>query len=190
MRLGFGHSPNKGTIESIENALSGGRLRLYYQPKVDYALGEVVGVEALIRWNHPVLGIRAPAEFLPLIENDDLIIRVGDWVIDTVMKQLDAWQRMGIDLQVSLNISRYQFLHGGFDKRLEQLLVFCRTPLSERSLFLWCFRASSIASGSFSCRETKAFCWFCFLLPRRCNQQQLQRKSGSLQGLPMAPQPA
>jgi len=113
---------NMGTIKRIEKALFENQFELYYQPMVNCARGEVVGVEALIRWDHPVLGIRSPGEFLPLIEHDDTIVRMGDWVINTVMRQLDAWKGEGIDLQVGINISARQFLHDGFEKLLGQLL--------------------------------------------------------------------
>jgi diguanylate cyclase (GGDEF)-like protein len=112
---------NQGLIKRIENALSNKQLVLYYQPKVDCSKGKIIGMEALIRWDHPVLGIRSPAEFLPLIEQDDLIIRIGDWLIDTVVKQLITWQNEGIFFPISINIAARHFLRGNFDKKLQQL---------------------------------------------------------------------
>lgn len=123
---------NLGTIKRIEKALLENQFELYYQPMVNCAQGKVVGVEALIRWDHPVLGIRAPGEFLPLIEHDDTIIRLGDWVINTVMQQLDTWKSEGINLRVGINISARQFLHDGFEKLLGQLLHNYNPELLER----------------------------------------------------------
>lgn len=123
---------NMGTIKRIEKALFENQFELYYQPMVNCARGEVVGVEALIRWDHPVLGIRTPGEFLPLIEHDDTIIRLGDWVIHNVMQQLDVWKSEGIDLRVGINISARQFLHEGFEKLLGQLLYSYNPELLER----------------------------------------------------------
>ena len=70
-----------GLVRKIEDALARGQFILHYQPKVDCLNGRVVGLEALIRWQHPVLGLRMPGEFLPLIEHEDVIIGIGNWVI-------------------------------------------------------------------------------------------------------------
>lgn len=78
---------------------------LYYQPKMELASGRIIGVEALIRWNHPERGLLPPIEFLPVIENSDFEIVLGNWVIDTVLVQLHAWEREGVVLEVSINIS-------------------------------------------------------------------------------------
>ena len=114
---------NQGIIKRIEDALLKEQFELYYQPKIDCVRGQVIGVEALIRWNHPVMGIRSPMEFLPLIERHDLIIRLGDWVLESAMQQLESWQKEGIDLHVSVNVSARQLLHGHFDERLDRLLT-------------------------------------------------------------------
>ena len=91
------------TRERIAAGLAAGQFRLHYQPKVDCRLGRVVGAEALLRWQHPTLGLLAPGEFLPLIEDDPLAVAVGDWVIHDALRQLTAWRREGLELRVSIN---------------------------------------------------------------------------------------
>lgn len=113
---------NHSLLKRIEDALERGQFCLYYQPKVDCRAGEVVGLEALIRWQHPILGIRYPAEFIPLIEHDDVVVRLGEWVIQESIRQMLAWQQQGIVLEISVNISVRQFLRGGFDARLSEIL--------------------------------------------------------------------
>jgi len=81
------------------------QLILYYQPKVDLSDGRVIGLEALIRWQHPREGLLAPGQFLPLIENTPLEIALGEWVTITALAQQQVWQEAGIKLAVSINIS-------------------------------------------------------------------------------------
>jgi diguanylate cyclase (GGDEF)-like protein len=114
---------SRALLKKIQEALDGGQFRLFYQPKVDCRHGKVVGLEALVRWQHPVLGLRAPNEFLPLIEQDDAIIGLGEWVIGEALAQLARWQAEGLELPVSVNIAARQFLRGNFGNRLEQLLA-------------------------------------------------------------------
>lgn len=92
-------------IHRIERALADGEFVLHYQPKVDMRQGQVRGVEALIRWHHPDRGLLAPAEFLPLIEDSDLIVAVGDWVIEAALHQLAVWQNQGLRIAVSVNVA-------------------------------------------------------------------------------------
>lgn len=113
---------NKGIIKRIERALTTDQLCLYYQPKVDCIEGRVIGMEALLRWDHPILGIRSPSEFLPLIEHHDLIIDFGNWVLKNVLQQMEEWHLAGINIPVSLNVSARQFLKGNFEQRLDYLI--------------------------------------------------------------------
>ncbi len=126
---------NQGLLKRIEEALDKGQFVLYYQPKVDCRNGHVVGMEALIRWQHPVLGLRSPGEFLPLIEHDDIIVRLGEWVIAEALRQMALWRESGIDVHVSVNVSARQFLRGGFDDRLAVMLAH-HLPGLERKLEL------------------------------------------------------
>lgn len=81
------------------------QLRLVYQPRVDLASGRCVGTEALLRWRHPVLGEVSPGEFIPLIEHTSLMRDTTAWVIDAAFRQLGDWQRSGLDLILSINVS-------------------------------------------------------------------------------------
>lgn len=114
---------NLGLLNKIEKALERQQFCLYYQPKVDCRAGQVVGLEALLRWQHPILGVRAPGEFLPLIEHDDLIIRLGDWVIAEALEQLERLRQAGFPITISVNVPARQFLRGDFEHRLEALLA-------------------------------------------------------------------
>lgn len=114
---------NQTTIRKIEKALAAGQIELLYQPQIDCRLGKVVGVEALIRWNHPVLGVLAPSEFIPLLEHNDLIITVGEWVIKEALKQLTAWRAAGRDLTMGVNISARQLHQSNFIERLNALIA-------------------------------------------------------------------
>jgi diguanylate cyclase (GGDEF)-like protein len=82
---------------------------LYYQPKMDIATSKIKGVEALIRWNHPVKGVLSPFEFLDLAEEQGLIVEIGNWVIRTACKQAKIWADSGLDINVSVNLSAKQF---------------------------------------------------------------------------------
>jgi diguanylate cyclase (GGDEF)-like protein/PAS domain S-box-containing protein len=110
------------SLESISRALAANEFELYYQPKVNLRLGNVVGVEALIRWQHPTKGLLAPAEFLPFVENHALSVDIGEWVINTAMNQLESWHKVGLHLPISVNISAKQLQQDGFLDCLRQLL--------------------------------------------------------------------
>ncbi len=93
------------TRKRIQQGLESGEFELYYQPKLELSSNKVVGVEALIRWNHPERGLLQPAEFLPLIENSDMEIKLGKWVLGAALEQLHAWERSGVTMDISINIS-------------------------------------------------------------------------------------
>jgi EAL domain-containing protein (putative c-di-GMP-specific phosphodiesterase class I) len=95
---------------------------LYYQPKVDLVNGRVIGAEALIRWQHPERGLLSPGEFLHYLNGSDLEIAVGEWVIDTVLKQIVTWRAAGLDFVVSANVSADHLLRGVFADRLKAAL--------------------------------------------------------------------
>jgi diguanylate cyclase (GGDEF)-like protein/PAS domain S-box-containing protein len=110
------------TLRGLADALQSGQFRLHYQPKVDCRRGSVVGVEALIRWQHPTLGLLSPAEFVPLIEDTDLAPQVGEWVILEALSRIGRWRREGVDIAVSVNAFVRQLLQPGFAERLGLLL--------------------------------------------------------------------
>ena len=99
----------KEGIRNIRSALSENELVLYYQPKVNMHTGEVIGVEALIRWQHPVRGLVPPIEFLPAIEGDAVSVTLGEWVINSALAQISQWRSVSINIPISVNISAYQF---------------------------------------------------------------------------------
>ncbi|MCE1113863.1 MULTISPECIES: putative bifunctional diguanylate cyclase/phosphodiesterase [Pseudomonas] len=111
------------TVARVRRALRGGELCLYYQPKVNMRSGQVMGFEALLRWLHPSKGPVPPGDFLPLVEQTDLIVELGEWVIDQALSQLQQWRLSGCDWSVSVNIAARQLQRGGFAERLAQLLA-------------------------------------------------------------------
>jgi diguanylate cyclase (GGDEF)-like protein len=113
------HESRRRILQGLNNA----EFELFYQPKVELASGTVTGVEALIRWHHPESGLLLPSEFLPYIEDSDLEIQLGEWVMDTAMAQLDAWHKEGIELEISINISARHLQSPGFVSRLEKKLA-------------------------------------------------------------------
>jgi diguanylate cyclase (GGDEF)-like protein/PAS domain S-box-containing protein len=95
---------------SLRRALERQEFLLYYQPKASLATGEVIGVEALLRWSHPDLGLVSPVEFMPMLEETGLIMATGEWVIRTACAQIRAWQEAGIGaIPVAVNLSARQF---------------------------------------------------------------------------------
>ena len=109
-------------IKSIRNALNNNELVLYYQPKIEFSSGNVVGVEALIRWEHPSQGLIPPNSFLPFIENNQLIVDVGYWVLTRALSQISVWKAEGLDIHVSVNVSSLQLQDPNFTTMLEKLL--------------------------------------------------------------------
>lgn len=112
------------SLEAIRAALDKHQFVLHYQPKVNMKTGSVIGVEALIRWQHPKRGLLHPIDFLPVIENNPMSIEMGEWVMDTALTQISQWQIMGIKLPVStsVNIAAVQLQQPDFAKRLEAIL--------------------------------------------------------------------
>jgi diguanylate cyclase (GGDEF)-like protein len=97
-------------------------LSLDYQPKVDTRSGRLTGVEALLRWRHPVQGPLSPQTFIPVAERFGLIGELGQWVIDEVCRQQRAWLDEGLDLRVAINLSVHQMRQADLVERIEQAL--------------------------------------------------------------------
>lgn len=110
-------------IEQIRNALSKNQFVLYYQPKVNMKTGVIIGTEALIRWQDPQRGLVPPGLFLPAIENNQLSIEIGNWVIKTALSQISSWQLAGLSLAVSINIGSLQLQQDDFVDRLSEHLA-------------------------------------------------------------------
>lgn len=110
-------------LDEIKQALVNHEFQLYYQPKVNMVTGDVYGVEALIRWNHPEKGLIPPLDFLPYIDGTTLEIKIGEWVISEALQQLDDWKQQKIELEVSINISSNHLLSPSFVVTLEKCLA-------------------------------------------------------------------
>ncbi len=96
---------------------------LHYQPKVDLRSGKVVGLEALVRWLHPELGLIAPVRFIPVAEETGLIVAMGEWILRTACEQAVAWQQAGFaDMPVAVNLSARQFLQPDIVARVNEIV--------------------------------------------------------------------
>jgi diguanylate cyclase (GGDEF)-like protein/PAS domain S-box-containing protein len=111
------------TLERVSQAIADNELLLYFQPKVNLRTGAVIGFEALLRWQHPKDGMIPPLSFLPLVEQSDVIVDIGEWVIDTALAQLSQWQQAGDVWPVSVNIAARHFQRDDFFVRLQALLA-------------------------------------------------------------------
>ncbi len=118
-------------LARIQQALDTGELRLHYQPKINMQTAQVLGMEALLRWQHPVRGLLAPAHFLPLIEPTGLGVQVGDWVLDQALKQSARWLSAGLQLNISVNVTARQLQMPDFTQRLRELLARHGEPVAK-----------------------------------------------------------
>ncbi len=109
-------------FDSIENALANGQFLLYFQPKVNMRTGEVLGAEALIRWQHPTRGLLSPASFIPIIENHPLGIDVGKWTIEAALTQIEVWRKADLHVPISVNIGARHLLQPDFIMHLRGML--------------------------------------------------------------------
>ena len=111
------------SLEHIRHALIEEQFVLFYQPKVNMRSGEIIGAEALIRWQHPEQGLLSPAQFLPIIEEHPLAVELGEWVIDSALTQLERWHATGLNISVSVNVGARQLQQENFMERLQSLLA-------------------------------------------------------------------
>jgi diguanylate cyclase (GGDEF)-like protein/PAS domain S-box-containing protein len=119
---------SEGAVERLElesalrQAVSNQELTLHYQPKVNLS-GEIVGLEALVRWKHPTLGMIPPAKFIPLAEDTGLILQIGGWVLEEAARQTRQWMNAGIDVvPVAVNVSTVQFKQPDFIATISTVL--------------------------------------------------------------------
>ena len=110
-------------LEQIAQALQLQQFVLYYQPKVNMRSGAVIGAEALIRWQHPQRGLLAPGAFLPALEQQTLMVDLGDWVLEQAFRQVADWSRAGLRLPVSVNIDAMQLAQADFVPKLRAALA-------------------------------------------------------------------
>ena len=108
----------------LRHAIESGELRLHYQPQIDLSTNQIVGAEALVRWQHPKLGLSPPAEFVPMAEDTGLILSLGEWVLRAAAQQIGLWQQAGLTrLRVSVNVSPRQFQQKHFVETVAQILA-------------------------------------------------------------------
>jgi EAL domain-containing protein (putative c-di-GMP-specific phosphodiesterase class I) len=124
------------TLEAdLRRAVENEELVLHYQPQIDFANQQIVGAEALVRWQHPKLGLLPPAEFIPMAEDTGLILPIGDWVLRTACNQAALWEHAGLgNLRVAVNVSARQFQQKNFLERVAQIVD--ETAISPSSLEL------------------------------------------------------
>ncbi len=108
--------------QRLSDALLQNEFALHYQPKVNMRTGEVIGVEALIRWWHPEEGLLLPADFMPVIAGSSLEAAIGEWVLDTALAQVAEWEKEGFQTKVSVNIGGNHLLQPNFAERLQTIL--------------------------------------------------------------------
>jgi EAL domain-containing protein (putative c-di-GMP-specific phosphodiesterase class I) len=108
----------------LKHAVGRGELCLHYQPKVDTANGNLLGMEALVRWLHPERGMISPVEFIPIAEDTGLIVNIGRWVLREACRQNAEWQKAGMrPLRVAVNLSARQFSSGNLLNDIDAALA-------------------------------------------------------------------
>lgn len=105
-------------LQSIVTGLERQEFIFHYQPKVDLRDGRLIGVEALVRWQHPEHGLLSPARFLDFVIGSEIEIRFGEYVLDAVLAQLSAWQQLGLSVQASINVSGNELRQPGLADRI------------------------------------------------------------------------
>ncbi|WP_426198957.1 putative bifunctional diguanylate cyclase/phosphodiesterase [Pseudomonas sp. DC3200b2] len=111
-------------IQDLRLAEQRGEFRLFYQPKIDASTGQPVGAEALLRWQHPQMGLLGPDKFIELAEKTGLIIAIGDWVLNEACRQMAQWVAAGYGhWRVAVNLSALQFCHGGLVQSVADALA-------------------------------------------------------------------
>jgi len=114
---------NMQLLNALRQALARDELHLHYQPQVSLLDGRVIGVEALLRWNHPELGAVSPAEFIPLAEESGMIIPIGEWVLRTATRQMKVWLDSGLSpMIVAVNLSAIQFRQPALPELVTRIL--------------------------------------------------------------------
>ncbi|HMW19177.1 MAG TPA: EAL domain-containing protein, partial [Accumulibacter sp.] len=109
---------------NLRRAIDHDELRLYYQPKVDVANGRITGAEALVRWQHPTLGVIGPAGFITVAEECGAILALGDWVLNEACRQISEWRQAGLLLpRVAVNVSLHQFRQADFAEKVAATLA-------------------------------------------------------------------
>ncbi len=119
----FDKRPRDKGLNELRRAVDDEQFRLHYQPKINSRDGRIVGVEALIRWNHPKCGTVSPAQFIPLLEESGLILEVGSWVLRQAAADFLSWTELGLaPLRIAVNVSPCQLKDRNFMNDLEKAL--------------------------------------------------------------------
>jgi diguanylate cyclase (GGDEF)-like protein/PAS domain S-box-containing protein len=120
-----GRAKARLTLEAdLRRSVERDELRVYYQPQVDLISGQVVGLEALVRWQHPLRGLIPPVEFIPLAEETGYVVTLGEWVLRTACRQAKLWSNAGLTLhQVAVNVSAVQLSRGGLVEAVKEALL-------------------------------------------------------------------
>lgn len=112
----------------LRHAIARDELMLHFQPKLHAGSGALAGVEALLRWQHPVRGLVSPATFIPVAERFGLIGELGLWVLDAACRQVRLWHEAGVDVPVAVNLSAHQLRQPDLERRVREALVRHRVP--------------------------------------------------------------
>ncbi len=122
-------------ISDLQHAVENKELRLHYQPKVDAPSGRLVGMEALVRWQHPEWGMISPAEFIPVAEDTGMIVAIGRWVLREACRQNSAWQKAGLrPIRVAVNLSARQLRSDNLPDEIDEALAEAELPASSLEL--------------------------------------------------------
>lgn len=139
---------------SLRHALEYNEFKIHYQPQVNQKTKEIIGMEALIRWNHATRGLILPGDFIPLAEETGLIIPIGEWVLKEACKQNRAWQDMGYgEFSISVNLSPKQLKQPNFVEKVRKILV--ETRLKPQWLCLEITESMAISNIDFSIKVLK-----------------------------------
>jgi diguanylate cyclase (GGDEF)-like protein len=131
----------------LRHAVDRGQLALLYQPKIDSRFGVLSGVEALLRWNHPKLGVISPLVFIPIAERFGIIHRIGSWVIEEACRKGRMWEDSGLRTRIAVNVSAHQLRQPDLVERIDEALRHNRFPASRLVLEI---------TESVAMRDTKA----------------------------------
>jgi diguanylate cyclase (GGDEF)-like protein/PAS domain S-box-containing protein len=118
LQMNHGQHERLGLEQRLRVAIEERQFVLHYQPQVDIGSGRITALEALLRWNEPGRGLVAPGQFLPILEATQLIIEVGDWVIDEALADLRVWVAQGLQVRVAVNVSPWQLRQRNFADRV------------------------------------------------------------------------
>lgn len=129
----FDHIHRHSVLEtSLPHVVSNDQLILHYQPIYCAETQKICSLEALVRWQHPTLGIVMPSEFIPIAEKTDHIVSIGDWVLDKACRQASLWKQIGFDIPIAINVSGRQLLKESFFEKMQFRLQ--QHNLSEQSI--------------------------------------------------------